>query len=77
MGADRTGMDSELGLAYLVVDTNNQSVMKELEQKIPHQMRQLTVIFSEQQNHFIAHNVQQWAARYCPKSSILIENWYR
>ena len=46
-------MDNGLGLAYLVVDANAQSVMKEPEQKILHQFRQLTIISSNQRKKLV------------------------
>lgn len=63
IGFDRMDTDSGLGFAYLVVDENDQSTMKELEQKILHQFGPSNHICSDQGIHFTVHNVKQCMAK--------------
>lgn len=46
-----------LGYAYLVVDVNAQSSIKEMKQKILYQFSQPTVISSDQGTYFTMYNV--------------------
>lgn len=66
-----------MGLAYLVVDTKAQNIMKEPEYKIIHWFGWLIIIFSDLGIHFMAHNVQQGAERYPCQRNSLIWNWSR
>lgn len=66
MGFDRIDIDSGLGFAYLMVDANGQSTIKQPEQKILHQFGPPSHISSGQGTCFTAHNVKQWAERYLP-----------
>lgn len=67
--------DSGQGYACLMVDENAQNTVKELEQKILHQFGLLTIISLDQGTHFTVCNVQQWAEKYSPLSTSLIEDW--
>lgn len=58
-----TGIDTDprLGFAYLAVDANALSAIKEPKRKILHQFGWLSIISSDQGTHFTDNNVQQLA----------------